>query len=88
MTPRLFQRWDRIRFTGVESGRILRFSFGPGPESKICEKPDPDRESLFHFGSSRSLSEVAGVTFSDSDSAPVIKFLNPGPNPRTTILQI
>jgi len=23
------------------------------PESKICEKPDP--ESLFHFGSSRSL---------------------------------
>jgi len=23
--------------------------------------------------------EVAGVTFSDSDSAPVTKFLNPGP---------
>jgi len=25
------------------------------PESKNCEKPDPDPESLFHFGSSRSL---------------------------------
>jgi len=24
-------------------------------ESKICEKTDPDPESLFHFGSSRSL---------------------------------
>jgi len=38
---------------GVDSGKILRFSFGPNPESKICEKPDP--ESLFNFGSSRSL---------------------------------
>jgi len=27
----------------------------PGPESKICEKTDPDPESLFHFGRSRSL---------------------------------
>jgi len=27
----------------------------PDPESKICEKPDPEPESLFHFGSSRSL---------------------------------
>jgi len=27
----------------------------PDPESKICEKPDPDPESLFNFGSSRSL---------------------------------
>ena len=24
------QRWDRIRITGVDSGRILHFSFGPG----------------------------------------------------------
>jgi len=24
------QRWDRIRVTWVDSGRILRFSFGPG----------------------------------------------------------
>jgi len=31
-----------------------------------------------------SAAEVAGVTFSDSDSAPVRKFLNPGP----AILQI
>ena len=49
------QRWDRIRITGVDSGRILRFFSDPDPESKICEKPDPDPESLFHFGSSRSL---------------------------------
>ena len=26
----LDQRWDRIRITGVDSGRILRFIFGPG----------------------------------------------------------
>jgi len=26
----LVQRWDRIRITGVDSGRILRLSFGPG----------------------------------------------------------
>jgi len=25
------------------------------PESKICEKPDPDPESLFHLRSNRSL---------------------------------
>jgi len=24
------QRWGRIRITGVDYGRILRFSFGPG----------------------------------------------------------
>ena len=27
----------------------------PDPESKICEKPDPEPESLFIFGCSRSL---------------------------------
>ena len=32
--------------------------------------------------------EVAGVTFSDSDSAPVPKFLNPGPDPVATIFLI
>jgi len=31
------------------------FLFDPNPESKFCEKPDPDLESLFHFGSSKSL---------------------------------
>jgi len=38
-----YQRWPRIRGAGVHSGRILRFSFGPGygPESKICDNPDP-----------------------------------------------
>ena len=53
--PRLpdHQRWDRIRIAGDDCGRILRFSFGPGSGVKIWENPDP--ESLFHFGSSRSL---------------------------------
>jgi len=32
-------------------------------------------------------SEVAGATFSDFDSAPVPKFLNPGPDPGPTIFQ-
>ena len=32
--------------------------------------------------------EVAGVTFSDSDSAPVLKFWNPRPDPGPAILQI
>ena len=27
----------------------------PDPESKFCEKPEPDQESLFSFGSNRSL---------------------------------
>jgi len=51
------RRWDRIRNTGVDSGRILHFSFepGPDPESIIWEKPHPYPESLFNFGSSRSL---------------------------------
>jgi len=31
------------------------FLSDPGPVSKICEKPDPDPESHFHFGTSRSL---------------------------------
>jgi len=51
--------------TGVDSGRILRFSYGSGsvPESKICEKLNPDPESLFHFGSSRSLcGHFLGIT--------------------------
>jgi len=49
--------WHRTRSSGVDSASILRFSFGPGsdPESKICEKTDPDPEPLFQFGSSRSL---------------------------------
>jgi len=51
----MHQSWDRIRSTRVDSGRIMCFSFGPGsrPESKIWEKPEP--ESLFNFGSGRSL---------------------------------
>ena len=32
--------------------------------------------------------QVAGVTFSDSDSAPVTKFFNPGPHPGPAIFEI
>jgi len=47
-------RWPcRIRSAGVDSGRILRF-FGSGSGVKFCEKPDPDPDSLFIFGSGRS----------------------------------
>jgi len=31
------------------------FLADPDPKLKICEKPDPDPESLFNFGGSRSL---------------------------------
>jgi len=41
-----------------------------------------------NFSVSEQESEVAGVTFSDSDSAPVPKFLNPGPDPDPPIFQI
>ena len=34
---------------------VFLSDLGPEPESKICEKPDPDPDSLFYFGSSRSL---------------------------------
>jgi len=39
-----------------------------------------------NFSVSEQESEVAGVTF--SDSAPVPKFLNPGPDPDPPIFQI
>jgi len=39
--------------TGSESTLAGFYVFLLDPESKICEKPDP--ESLFNFGSSRSL---------------------------------
>ena len=51
----LRQRWNRIRITGVDSGRILGFSFGPGSGVKHLGKAGPGPESLFHFDSSRSL---------------------------------
>jgi len=35
--------------------RFCIFLSDPDPESKICEKPEPDPESLFNVGSSRSL---------------------------------
>jgi len=50
------QRWNRILRAGVDSGRILRFSFwpDPDPESKIWENRTLIRS---HF----SISAVAGV---------------------------
>jgi len=54
LKKRYRQRWDRIRSSGVDSGKILRFSFGSGSEVKIWEEPDPDTD---HF----SISAVAGV---------------------------
>jgi len=42
----------------------------------------------FTVGLFKCKSEVAGVTFSDSDSAPIPKFLNPVPDPGPAILQI
>ena len=54
--------------SGVDSGTILRY-FGSGV--KVCEKADPGPESLFTFGSSRSLdvlyeshSLIANIAFS------------------------
>ena len=46
-----WRRWGRIRITGVNSGRILRFSFGPGPGVKNMRKTGPG----VNFNSSRSL---------------------------------
>ena len=39
---------DPIRF-------VPEVAMDPEPESKICEKLDPDQESLFNFGSNSSL---------------------------------
>jgi len=40
--------------SGVGSGWILRLFSDPDTSQRICEKPDPDPESLFIFGSSWS----------------------------------
>ena len=52
-----YQRWDRIRISGVDSGRILRFSFRPGsgPGVKNLWKNGPGSGVTFNFGRSRSL---------------------------------
>ena len=53
-----YQRWDRIRITGVDSGRILRFSFGPGSGTgvKNLGKTGPGIGVTFlSFGRSSSL---------------------------------
>ena len=43
--------------SGVDFGRIPRFPFGPRSKTrvKILRKTGPDPESLFNFGSRRSL---------------------------------
>ena len=48
-----------------------------------CNHLSPDSTYGFVF-----VPEVTGVTFSDSDSAPVPKCLNPGSDPGLAILQI
>ena len=45
----------RIWDARVESGRIMRVFSNPDPDSKICGKPGLNPESLFIFGSSRSI---------------------------------
>jgi len=40
-TSGFWQRWYRIRSAGVDSSRILRFSFGPGPDVKNLWKNGP-----------------------------------------------
>jgi len=49
------QRWDRMRITGVDSGRILRFSFGPG--TRTGSQKFGKNRTRSHF----SISAVAGV---------------------------
>jgi len=51
------QRWDRIQINGVDSGRILRFSFGPGtgPGVENLGKTGPGSGVIFRFLSSRCL---------------------------------
>jgi len=43
---------------------------------------------MFYTGLDCCAPEVAGVTFSDSDAAPVPKFLNTVPDPGPEIFQI
>ena len=42
-----WQRWDRIRITGVDSGTILRFSFGPVSGVKNFWKTGPSVKRNF-----------------------------------------
>ena len=55
--PALLILFSRKGGTGseVDSGRILRISFGPGYGHGFNYLRKPDPESLFNFGSSRSL---------------------------------
>jgi len=60
--------WPRIRFAGVDSGGILRFFSDQvlETESNICEKTEPDPESLF-------ISAVAGVCVVFTNVIPYVK---------------
>ena len=49
----IFQRWQWIPSAGIDSGRILRFSFWPEFGANNLRKTDP--KSIFNFGSNRSL---------------------------------
>jgi len=45
------QRWDGIQITGVDSGSILRYSFGPGSGAgvKNLGKTGPGSGVIFQF---------------------------------------
>jgi len=61
----IWHPWDKVWLrggtgSGVPETTTARFCIfhsdpDPDPQSKICEKPDSEPESLFNFGSSRSL---------------------------------
>ena len=87
--------------SGSESGfsQIFDSGGGSGPKEKrrilLESTPNPWPPLLGSITHKQSAaqnylprSEVLGVTFSDSDSSPVPKFLNPGPDPGPVILQI
>jgi len=46
---------DLVCRSRLRQGSAFLSDQEPGPESKFCEKPEPDLESLLNFGSSRCL---------------------------------
>jgi len=50
------QRWPWIRSAGVDSSRILRFSFGPGSGVKNLWKTGPGVKSLWKSGNGSGVS--------------------------------
>ena len=62
------QKFFRIWFRGGIGSGVLELTpagfcvFLSDTESKICDKPDPDQASFFHFGCGRSLCDyILGI---------------------------